>query len=54
MLTLGAFLDHDNVTPVGTPFQQASTLVHELGHTMARRHNGDTLEPNCTRNTSAR
>ena len=48
MLTLGAFLDHDNVSPVGTPFQQASTLVHELGHTMARRHNGDTLEPNCT------
>ena len=48
MLTLGAFLDHDNVSPVGTPFQQASTLVHELGHTMARRHNGDALGPNCT------
>jgi hypothetical protein len=48
LMTLGAFFDHDNVSPVGTPFQQASTLVHELGHTMARRHNGDTLAPNCT------
>jgi hypothetical protein len=48
LLTLGAFLDHDNVSPVGTPFQQASTLVHELGHQMGRRHNGDTLAPNCT------
>jgi hypothetical protein len=47
LLTLGAFVDYDNVSPTGTPFQQASTLVHESGHTLGRRHGGEALEPNC-------
>ena len=33
--------------PVGTPFMQASTLMHELGHNMERRHGGEAFEPNC-------
>jgi hypothetical protein len=46
MVTLGGFADHDGL-PVGTPFMQASTLMHELGHNMERRHGGEALEPNC-------
>ena len=46
MVTLGAFSDTDGL-PVGTPFMQASTLMHELGHNMERRHGGGALEPNC-------
>ena len=57
MVTLGAFadtngapVDHDlnpstaemwTPFPVGTPFMQASTLMHELGHNMERRHGGE-------------
>ncbi len=63
MVTLGAFADtngapvdadHDPGTPgvwtpfpVGTPFMQASTLMHEMGHNMERRHGGEAFEPNC-------
>ena len=46
MVTLGAFADAAG-RPVGTPFMQASTLMHELGHDFERRHGGDALEPNC-------
>jgi VCBS repeat-containing protein len=46
MVTLGAFNDHDGL-PGGTPFMQASTLMHELGHTLERRHGGEAFEPNC-------
>ncbi len=47
LVTLGAFLDSDNVTPTGTSFMQASTLMHELGHNFDRRHGGELDEPNC-------
>ncbi len=46
LITLGGFSDHDG-QPIGTPFMQASTLMHELGHTMERRHGGEAFEPNC-------
>lgn len=46
MLTLGAFLDVEG-KPVGTPFMQASTLMHEVGHLSERRHGGEAFEPNC-------
>ncbi len=46
MITLGGFRD-TNDHPVGTPFMQASTLLHELGHTFGLRHGGGPLEPNC-------
>jgi hypothetical protein len=46
MVTLGAFADVDG-RPVGTPFMQASTLMHELGHNLELRHGGGALEPNC-------
>lgn len=46
LITLGAF-DDTNGLPVGTPFMQASTLLHELGHTFERRHGGEAFEPNC-------
>ena len=46
MVTLGAFSDTEGL-PVGTPFMQASTLMHELGHNMERRHGGEAFEPNC-------
>jgi VCBS repeat-containing protein len=46
MVTLGGFADHDGL-PVGTPFMQASTLMHELGHNLERRHGGEAFEPNC-------
>jgi hypothetical protein len=47
LITLGAFLDYDGVTPTGTPFMQAATLMHEMGHTFGRRHGGEAFEPNC-------
>jgi hypothetical protein len=46
MVTLGAFDDDDGL-PVGTPFMQASTMVHEKGHGFERRHGGEAFEPNC-------
>jgi hypothetical protein len=46
LITLGAFKDAHR-HPVGTPFMQASTLLHELGHTFERRHGGGAQEPNC-------
>jgi len=46
LVTLGAFPDVSGL-PVGTPFMQASTLMHEFGHNAERRHGGDALEPNC-------
>jgi hypothetical protein len=49
MVTLGAF-DDISGKPVGTPFMQASTLLHELGHNFWRRHGGDFLQPNCKPN----
>jgi hypothetical protein len=35
---------------VGTPFIQASTFMHELGHNLGRRHGGDPDQPNCKPN----
>ena len=49
MITLGAF-DDISGRPVGTPFMQASTLLHELGHNFWRRHGGEFLQPNCKPN----
>ena len=46
MVSLGAFDDADGL-PVGTPFMQASTMMHEMGHGLERRHGGEALEPNC-------
>ena len=46
MVTLGGFADVDG-KPIGTPFMQASTLMHELGHNLELRHGGGALEPNC-------
>ncbi|MGD9902030.1 MAG: Ig-like domain-containing protein [Vicinamibacterales bacterium] len=46
MVTLGGFPDADGL-PLGTPFMQASTLMHELGHNLELRHGGGALEPNC-------
>ena len=46
MVTLGAFTDADG-KPVGAPYMQAATLMHELGHNFERRHGGDAFEPNC-------
>ena len=47
MVTLGAFNDVDG-KPVGTPFMQASTLMHEFGHNALRRHGGEAAAPNCS------
>ena len=46
LITLGGFPDVSG-RPVGTPFMQASTLMHELGHNFERRHGGEALELNC-------
>ena len=46
IVSLGAF-DDANGLPVGTPFMQASTMLHEMGHGFERRHGGEALEPNC-------
>jgi hypothetical protein len=45
LITLGFWDDF-----VGTPFMQASTFMHELGHTMGLRHGSAPLEPNCKPN----
>src|SRR5262249_62071377 len=44
MVTLGGFDDGDG-KPVGTPFMQASTLMHELGHTFELTHAGPPVSP---------
>ncbi len=55
MLTLGAFVDPAG-KPVGTPFMQGSTLMHELGHAFDLTHAGAPPlpplppEPNCKPN----
>lgn len=46
LITLGAFADAAGL-PIGSPFMQASTLAHEFGHNVERRHGGGALEPNC-------
>jgi VCBS repeat-containing protein len=46
IVSLGAFDDADGL-PVGTPFMQGSTKMHEIGHLFERRHGGDAFEPNC-------
>ncbi len=40
LVTMGAFLDSANL-PIGTPFMQASTAMHEFGHNFERRHSGE-------------
>ena len=47
MITLGAFNDLDG-KPIGSPFMQASTLMHEFGHNAERRHGGEPFAANCT------
>ncbi len=52
MLALGAFADAAG-KPVGTPFMQGSTLMHELGHAFELTHAGVPPlppEPNCKPN----
>ncbi len=52
LITLGAFDDAAG-NPIGTPFMQASTLMHELGHTFELTHAGPPVmprEPNCKSN----
>lgn len=52
LMTLGAFDDAEG-RPVGTPYMQASTLTHELGHTGELTHAGAPQiprEPNCKPN----
>ena len=46
LVTLGGF-HRRRRAPIGTPFMQASTLMHEFGHNAERRHGGEALEPNC-------
>ena len=46
IVALGAFDDSAGL-PVGTPFFQASTLMHEWGHNFGRRHGGDLGQLNC-------
>ena len=45
LITLGFFDEH-----VGTPFIQATTLMHELGHNLGLRHGGIPKQPNCKPN----
>ena len=54
MLTLGGFSDASG-RPVGTPFMQGSTLMHELGHNFDLGHSGVYVpgvpaEPGCKPN----
>ena len=46
LVTLGAFLDTDG-KPVGTPFMQAGTFMHEWGHNAELTHGGKAGDPNC-------
>ena len=49
LVTLGAF-DDENKLPIGSFFMQASTMMHEWGHTFELTHAGVPLvprEPNC-------
>jgi hypothetical protein len=49
LVTLGAF-DDESKRPIGTDFMQASTMMHEWGHTFELTHAGVPLvprEPNC-------
>ena len=52
LITLGAFRD-EQALPIGTPFMQGSTLMHELGHNFELTHGGlhvsndSPREPNC-------
>ena len=52
-ISLGAFVDSDGL-PVGTPYMQAGTLMHESGHTFEFTHAGPpkfpVREPNCKPN----
>ena len=55
LITLGAFRS-EMMLPVGTPFMQGSTLMHELGHNFELTHaglhesNDAPREPNCKPN----
>jgi hypothetical protein len=53
LITLGAF-DDSNGLPIGTPYMQAATLMHELGHNLELTHAGPPAfpvrEPNCKPN----
>ena len=49
MVTLGGFDDAAG-RPVGSDFMQASTLMHELGHSFFLRHGGASGQPNCKPN----
>ena len=46
LVTLGAFADTDG-KPVGTPFMQAGTFMHEWGHNAELTHGGRPGDPNC-------
>ena len=52
LITLGAFRD-EQALPIGTPFMQGSTLMHEIGHNFEFTHGGlhvsndSPREPNC-------
>jgi hypothetical protein len=46
MVTLGGFRDTNGLS-VGTPFMQASTIMHELGHGFELAHGGLIGQPNC-------
>jgi len=46
LVTLGAFPDTDG-KPVGTPFMQAGTFMHEWGHNAELTHGGQAGDPNC-------
>lgn len=52
LVTLGAFIDA-NGFPVGSPFMQSSTIMHEWGHNVELTHAGtpqNPREPNCKPN----
>src|SRR5262249_43783671 len=52
LVTLGHFDDADGI-PVGSPFMQGSTVMHEWGHTFELTHAGTPTvprEPNCKPN----
>jgi len=52
LVTLGAFVDANGL-PVGSPFMQGSTIMHEWGHNLELTHAGtpqNPREPNCKPN----